>query len=140
MAVTIDTKTLREDYLGEQDYRAFSQGSEVIAEKWITRAKEFVESIYVDNSKPTDYDELDDDISEAVMLRAVAEASLKGREYDDFRRFRDQAQIILIRLLGSGADIYKTTDSKVQKKKTTITTKAGRTTWNGYGSWSRFND
>lgn len=139
MAVTIDTNTLRAEYLGEQDYRVFSQGSEIIAGKWITRAQEFVESIFVDNNKPTEYDELDDDISESVMLRACAEASLKGREFDDFRRYRNDAQNILIRILGAGADIYKTGENKEQKKKTIVTRVAGTTDYNGYGKWSKYN-
>ncbi len=138
MAVIIDTNTLRTEYLGDQDYRVFSQDSDVIAQKWLTRAKEFVESIFADNGKPNSYDELNDDISESIMLRAQAEANLKGREYSDFRLYRDRAQNILIRILGSGADIYSDSDAKEQKKKTAIATVAGTTDYNGFGKWSNF--
>jgi len=138
MAVILDTNTLRTEYLGDQDYRIFSQDSDVIAQKWLTRAKEFVESIFVDNGKPNAYDELDDDVSESIMLRAQAEANLKGREYSDFRLYRDRAQNILIRILGPGADIYSDGDTKEQKKKTAIATITGRTDYKGFGKWSNF--
>jgi len=132
MALLLTAETLREE-LGSHNYRMLTQNDDENAEKALRKAKIFVASVFKRANKESDYDELDDSTSEAVVFRALFELYVKVKQYDYATKARNESQAILINILGAVADIY-TDDNMVgnSRSKTTISSIKGKSKWNGY--------
>ncbi len=135
MAIDISLRTLRDNYLGEQDYRAFSQGSNSIAQRWIDRGRDFVSSLFNKADRVDDYDETVDAIADGILLYACSCAHYQGREYDEAKKCRNKAQTAIYTILGDAAIVFEDSGIKESRSKTSVKNISGTSKWNGYGGW-----
>lgn len=125
MAIELTIESLR-DAVGDYDYRLCTGGENAVAEKAIERAIIFVKSVFKRVDRLDEYDEYDDSIAESVIHRASFELYVKGKMFKQSETKRTESQVILINLLGKGADIYKGDELTTGRVETVIAVRKGK--------------